>query len=131
MKIACITEDGKTISQHFGRAPYYVVFTIDDGAVVATEMRDKLGHQHFSTSETYQEHVSPRGTDPASHERHLSMAQTIADCEALLCGGMGYGAYQSMQRLGIKPVVTDLADAESAALAYVRGEVVDHTERLH
>jgi len=30
MKIAAVTEDGTTISQHFGRAPYYLVVT-DNG----------------------------------------------------------------------------------------------------
>ena len=32
MKIAAITDDGTTISQHFGRAPYYVVVTVEAGA---------------------------------------------------------------------------------------------------
>ena len=30
MKIAAITEDGTTISQHFGRAPLYLVVTVED-----------------------------------------------------------------------------------------------------
>ena len=30
MKIAVITEDGSTVSQHFGRAPYYTVLTVED-----------------------------------------------------------------------------------------------------
>jgi predicted Fe-Mo cluster-binding NifX family protein len=131
MKIACITEDGQTISQHFGHAPYYLVLTIEDGTIVHKEMRDKLGHQHFAAGEAQVEHGPQHGIDPASHNRHVSMAQAIADCQVLLCRGMGYGAYQSMQQLGIKPIVTDIADAQTAALAYVQGQVVDHTERLH
>jgi len=31
LKIAVITEDGKTISKHFGRAPYYMIVTIENG----------------------------------------------------------------------------------------------------
>jgi predicted Fe-Mo cluster-binding NifX family protein len=34
MKIAAITDDGKTISQHFGRAPYYLVVTVENGQIV-------------------------------------------------------------------------------------------------
>lgn len=131
MKIACISEDGLTISQHFGRAPYYVVFTVENGAIVAREMRDKLGHQQLAASESQEGHGAHHGVDPTSHDRHVGMAQAIADCEALLCRGMGYGAYQSMQQLGIKPVVTDIADVESATLAFVQGQLVDHPERLH
>ena len=42
MKIALITDDGKTISQHFGRAPYYLVVTIDEGKVIDRETREKI-----------------------------------------------------------------------------------------
>jgi len=131
MKIACITEDGVTISQHFGRAPYYLVATIENGAIVHTEMRSKLGHQHFAASEAEGQHGPQHGTDPASHNRHTSMAQAIADCQVLLCRGMGYGAYQSMQQLGITPVVTDEENIEAAVKAYVEGNLQDHPERLH
>ena len=131
MKIACITDDGKTISQHFGRAPYYVVFTVEDGAIVARELRDKQGHQQFAANEAQEGQGVQHGVDSASHDKHVSMAQAIADCEVLLCRGMGSGAYQSMQQLGIKPVVTDITDTESATLAYVQGQLVDHTELLH
>ena len=43
MKIAAVSEDGVTISQHFGRAPFYVVVTVEDGKIVSREKRDKMG----------------------------------------------------------------------------------------
>lgn len=132
IKIAAITEDGKTISQHFGRAPYYLVVTVENGQIAQREMRPKVGHAHFA-SQPHGE-VQPgqgHGMDPASHERHLQMAEAIADCEALLCRGMGQGAYDSMQRRGIRPVVTDIASIEEAVVAYVNGQIVDHTDWLH
>jgi predicted Fe-Mo cluster-binding NifX family protein len=131
MKIACITDDGHTISQHFGRAQYYAVLTVEDGQIVNREMRPKLGHQHFAATEHQEVPGVPHGTDPASHDRHSGMAQAIVDCQVLLCRGMGYGAYQSMQRLGITPVVTDVADVDAAALAYAKGQLADHPEKLH
>jgi predicted Fe-Mo cluster-binding NifX family protein len=69
--------------------------------------------------------------DAASHDRHLQMAETIADCEALICRGMGMGAYQSMQVRGIRPVVTDIVDIDEAVMAYIEGSIVDQIERLH
>lgn len=48
MKIAAITDDGKTISQHFGRAQYYPVATIENGQIVDRELREKPGHAHFA-----------------------------------------------------------------------------------
>ena len=131
MKIACITDDGRTISQHFGRAQYYAVLTIEEGKIVARELRPKMGHQQFAAQEQEVPAGQRHGTDQASHDKHLSMAQAIADCEVLLCRGMGYGAYQSMQRMGITPVVTDLEEVDAAALAYAEGRLADHPELLH
>ncbi len=131
MKIAVITDDGKSISQHFGRAPYYMVFSIEEGKIVNREMRDKLGHNQFSTAGHEEHHHEQHGQDPASHDKHVQMAGSIADCQALLCGGMGMGAYESMRRLNIQPIVTDLRDIEAAVQAYIDGKLVDHTEKLH
>ncbi len=131
MKIAFITEDGKSISQHFGRAPYYLVLTIENGEVVGREMRDKIGHGQFSTHHTETASGSGHGMDAASHNKHISMAEVISDCTALICGGMGMGAYESMRRLNIQPVVTDLQDIEAATQAFLDGKLIDHTELLH
>ena len=132
MKIAVITDDGTTISQHFGRAPYYLVATVENGQIVKRELRNKLGHAHFVSQPHPEEQPGqPHGMDPASHNKHLQMAEVIADCEALLCRGMGMGAYQSMQARGIRPVVTDIAVIDEAVMAYVQGNIVDRVERLH
>ena len=132
MKIAAITDDGKTISQHFGHAQYYLVLTIEEGKIADREMRDKLGHSKLQEQAHAEEPNSAgHGMDSASHDKHVSMAEAIADCKVLLCGGMGMGAYESMRRLNIQPVVTDLRDIESAAQAFIDGKLIDHTELLH
>jgi predicted Fe-Mo cluster-binding NifX family protein len=132
MKIAAITDDGKTISQHFGRARYYLVATVENGQIIGREMRDKLGHAQFA-SEPHAADIpgQPHGTDPVSHDRHIQMAQAILDCKALLCRGMGMGAYESMKVAGIQPVVTDIMTIDDAILAYINGQIEDHVERLH
>lgn len=132
MKIAVITDDGKTISQHFGRARYYQVLTIEEGKVVNREMRDKMGHSQFS-GQVHEEapHGAGHGMDAHSHNKHISMAETIADCKALLCGGMGMGAYESMRRLNIQPIVTEIQDIDPAVRAFVEGKLVDQTDLLH
>lgn len=133
MKIALITDDGKTISQHFGRANFYAVLTVENGQIVAREMRDKLSHTHFANEahEHTQGAEQRHGFDPASQSRHGRMSEAIADCEALLCRGMGAGAYESMKERGIRPVVTDVSEVDEAALAYAAGNLVDHVEKLH
>jgi len=134
MKIAAVSEDGVTISQHFGRAPFYVVVTVEDGKIVSHEKRDKMGHAQFA-GETHEESQGqdPRGHgfDTAAQNRHVRMATAIADCEVLLACGMGAGAYESMKQANIRPVVTDISNIDQAVQAYIEGRLVDHTERLH
>jgi predicted Fe-Mo cluster-binding NifX family protein len=131
MKIAAITDDGKTISQHFGRAMHYLVVTVDDDKIINRELRDKLGHAHFASQGHEDEAGQPHGMSQASHNKHVRMAEAINDCEVLLCRGMGQGAYVSMQAQNIRPIVTDITAIDEAVMAYVKGEIVDHIEKLH
>lgn len=131
MKIAVISDDGKNLSQHFGRAPFYIVFTIEEGKISNREVREKLGHNQFGGSHHEHEHAHEHGLDSESHGKHTGMAQAIADCEAVICGGMGMGAYESMKRLNIKPFVTDSTDPETAVQSYINGKLIDHIEKLH
>ncbi len=134
MKIAAVSEDGVTISQHFGRAPFYVVVTVENGKIVAHEKRDKMGHNQFggeAHEESHGEDPRGHGFAPAEQDRHARMVVAIADCEVLLAGGMGAGAYESMKQANIRPVVTDVANIDEAVQAYLAGSLKDHVEKLH
>ena len=130
MKIAAITEDGVTISQHFGRAPLYVVVTLEEGKIVGKETRPKTGHHTFAESPS----LAPgeqHGYGPDSESKHASMAEAIADCQVLLAGGMGWGAYESMRSYNIEPVVTDVQNIDEAVQLYLTGKLANLMERLH
>jgi predicted Fe-Mo cluster-binding NifX family protein len=134
MKIAAVSEDGVTISQHFGRAPFYVVVTVEEDKIVSREQRDKLGHAHFANEPHAGAHggeAHRHGFDPAAQHRHAQMAAAIADCQVLLARGMGAGAHQSLAQAGIRPIITDIATIDEAVQAYLAGNIEDHTERLH
>ena len=59
------------------------------------------------------------------------MAETIADCQVLIAGGMGWGAYESLKSRGIETVVTDVDDIEKAVTLYLQGKLPNLMERLH
>ena len=59
------------------------------------------------------------------------MIETITDCQAVLCGGMGSGAFNSLQAGGINPIITDLMDIDSAVQAFINGEIINRTDKLH
>jgi len=131
MKIAIATDDGRTVSTHFGRARSYAVLTVEDGAIVGRELRSKFAPHLLGDPEPEHSPGQPHGTDPASQMRHDQMAAAIADCQVLIAGGMGRGAYERFRSLGIRPIVTELPDVDAAALASAAGTLVDHTEQLH
>jgi predicted Fe-Mo cluster-binding NifX family protein len=132
MKIAAASDDEVNISQHFGRAPHYVVLTVEDGKVVERETRAKAGHQTFAAHESPKLAPGERhGYDPGSETRHESMVEAISDCQVLIAGGMGWGAYESMREHGIETIVTDVKDISEATELYLAGNLPDLKDRLH
>ena len=131
MKIAAISDDGVNISQHFGRAPLYVVLSVEDGKVVGRETRPKSGHHTFVAAEHPMAPGERHGYDADSQSKHASMAETIADCQVLLAGGMGWGAYESLKSYNIEPIVTDIENIDEAVQLYLAGRLHNLMDRLH
>jgi S-adenosylhomocysteine hydrolase len=49
----------------------------------------------------------------------------------LVSGGMGRGANLDIQSLGIRPIVTDITDIDTAIQAIVDDTIVDRVDKLH
>ena len=136
MKIAAVTDDNITISQHFGRALQYSVVTVENGEIVDRELRDKASHKDFQPEGLEGQHRSrddARGHGYGRHsaEKHKRMFASINDCQILLARGMGQGAYNGLVQMGIKPILTDIPEIEMAIHAVLDESIVDHPERLH
>ncbi len=132
MKIAVVSMDGATISQHFGRATLYLVYSVDNGKVVGKETRSKITHHHSATDNEWEcGHHGKHGCDSGSQAKHASMMDTITDCNVLVAGGMGWGAYQSLKSYNIEPIVTDVTGIEEAVKLYLAGKLPNLMERLH
>ena len=133
MKIAVISDDGIDISQHFGRAPYYVVAEVDDGVILNKKTMDKVGHSNFSGGNDAGQVDSRgrRGYGRFAANRHAAMAEGIRDCQVLICGGMGWGAYESMKSNNIDVFVTDNTNIDEAIKLYLAGKLDNLMDRLH
>ena len=131
MKIAAISEDGTTISQHFGRAPLYVVITVEENKVIKKETRDKAGHHSFAAHHADVKPGERHGYDAGAQVRHANMLSTISDCQVVLAGGMGWGAYDSLKNGGIEPIATDVKNIDEAVQRYLAGNLDNLMERLH
>ena len=132
MKIAVVTDDGTTICQHFGRAQYYSVITIENGKVTSKEQRSKAGH-HVAGAEhaSHASHGEKHGFDANAQASHAGMMANITDCQLVMAGGMGWGAQVSLKQAGIDVYMTDKINIDEAIQLYIQGKLPNLQERLH
>jgi predicted Fe-Mo cluster-binding NifX family protein len=105
IKVAIPTDDGETISRHFGQAKTFQVLTVENGQVTGSETRQKASHQHG-------DHSHAEGVHPGQQ-----MVETIADCQVLICGGMGDPAYQRALTAGLTVILTRQVQIDAALKA--------------
>jgi len=135
MKIALVSDDKQTISRHFGRAENYIVVSYNDDQLVERRTLPKLSNCETDARHGHGQHrqTDSRGSGFGQHSRsrHDQMFKDIRECDVLVTRGMGRGAYLGLQELGIKPIVTDIADIDTAIQAILDDTIVNHTEELH
>jgi predicted Fe-Mo cluster-binding NifX family protein len=128
VNIAVVSDDGVVMSQHFGRAPFYVVFSVEDGKITGREVRSKVYHHHGAAD---QHHGEGEHGEHGAGRDHGGMVSPIADCEVILAGGMGQGAFVSLRAQGIEPAFVRAASAEDAVAEYLAGRVLDRSLCQH
>ena len=137
MKIAAVTNDGENISQHFGRSRYYKIVSVEDGEIKNSEIRER-GTGHFAQQQQRESHTDHfdaqgrHGFGADAQNKHMMMAQEIADCDVLIAGGMGAGAYQNFVESGLNVVLTDQTNINEAVAKFSKGELrnlyIDRTD---
>jgi predicted Fe-Mo cluster-binding NifX family protein len=105
MKIAVTSQNRKDITEHAGRCRKFWVFSIEDNKVVDKELLELPKSQAFHDS-------SPHAPHP------------LDDVDILIAGGMGQGLMMRLERRGIKGVVTNEDDPDTAVLLYLSGSLI-------
>jgi predicted Fe-Mo cluster-binding NifX family protein len=132
MKIAVVSDDQSSISQHFGRANYYVVYKTENGKVLSKETRSKSVHHNINAPSGFSiGNECHHGYGAGAHIRHKGMTETISDCTAMIAGGMGWGAYESLKNQNIDTVITDVKDMDQAVELYLTDNLPNLMQRLH
>jgi len=122
-KIAFPSDDGRTISRHFGSAPFMVVATVQEGQPVRLEQRQKAFHEHHDEPHGYHLHQHARFQD--------ELFGAISDCQVLVSGGMGQPAYDGAVQRGLQVILTGESDIDSALAAYQAGKLASDPRRIH
>lgn len=125
MKIAVVSDNGTTISRHFGRARQYVVVSIENGQVVEREIREKSdSHSEPTAGET---HEGQATGDP----RHDAILSAISDCQVVITAVMGMGMDVRLRAAGITPIRTLTPGVDLAIEKFLSGRLNDMIDLVH
>jgi predicted Fe-Mo cluster-binding NifX family protein len=95
VKIAVASEDGISISHHFGRSRSFLIFEVEDQKVVDRTVRDNTFTAHAMGE-------CQEGVEHNHHHGHGAIVEALKDCEAVLCYGMGWRAAEELKQNGIQ-----------------------------
>ena len=132
MKIAIPTKDGATLSRHFGGADKFVIVTVEDGKETARETRERPAHRDFAAGEEnpQTDERGRHGFGPQATERHKAIHDVIKDCDVIIASRMGLGAHEDMRSFGMKVIVTEVEDIDSAVSLYASGQLKHREDRV-
>ncbi len=101
MRVA-VTYENEMVGQHFGRTEQFKVYDVEDKKVVSSKVIDTEGAGHGA----------------------LAGFLRAAEVEVLICGGIGMGARNALEEMGIKLLPGADGRADDAVNAYLVGTLV-------
>lgn len=109
-RIAVATTDGLSVCDHLARSTAFLILEVENGAI---------------TSGTYR----TRGTDACGN--HASFVELLSGAAAVICGGIGQGAADSLSSHGITPlVIAGKHSIDDAVNQYLAGSLSTIEERV-
>lgn len=122
MKIAVPTNDGISISAHFGRSAAFLIFETENGQIKGTESKKN------STTHTHAQGACDHHAAEPTHDHHDGILATLEGCEMVICAGMGQRAADALKGRGIQIRFTSIPSAEDAVSAHLAGKLIPATE---
>src|ERR1035438_1181765 len=74
--------NGVSLCDHLAKSAAFVVLGVDDGRIVSRTIRNR---------------------DDGPCGNHKSFVEMLEGCDAVICGGIGQGAFDALSACGIKP----------------------------
>lgn len=121
MKIAVPTNDGTSISEHFGRSAAFLIFETENGQIKSRAMKANGAHHGQGGCDHH-------STANKAHS-HAGILAALRGCEVVICAGMGSRAAEALKAGGVTEiVVTTAGPAEEIVSAYLAGKLTRKTE---
>ncbi len=121
-KIAITTDDGETVSSHFGQAGYFKVVLVGEQGKLSSEIRNKPSHQH---------NQAHHHEDSAAMHPGQAMLELISDCQVLITGGMGEPAYYRALAKNLRVILTGEKQIDQALEKFQNGTLISDERRIH
>ena len=115
MRIAVASDDGKTISHHFGRALGFQIFEIKNDRI---------------TNQVYRKNIGKSNGECGSCN-HDVIIYNIKDCDVLISYGMGRRIYDDLTKNNIQVVVSDEETVDAAVKRFIKKELENRLDKLH
>lgn len=110
MMIAVATTDGHSVCDHLARSSAFVVLKLEDGKITSRSTRQ-------------------RGADECGN--HKTFVDLLDGCNAVICGGIGQGAADSLAAHAIAAIVASgRHSVDDAVDLYLTGKLVTTTDRV-
>jgi predicted Fe-Mo cluster-binding NifX family protein len=118
MKVAIASDDGQSISPHFGRTEGFMIFDIEGKNVKGKEYRKNTFTGHM------------RGLEGEGHtqDKHQTIINALSDCKVVISNGMGRRLYDDLKMSGIEPIITTETKVQKALELYINSELTDNPE---
>jgi len=121
MKILIPSDDGRTISSHFGRTRGFLIYEIQNG-----EIQKKNYIPNTITGHGRGMHES----GPHNYSSHAGIIEAIKDVQIIISHGMGRRLYDDLKNAGKEVYITETIDPEEAIKLYLNGELTNIEDLL-
>ena len=110
VQIGISTNDGVSVCGHLAQSSAFLILQVEDGRVSSQTVRS-------------------RSTETCGG--HATFVELLNGCHAVLCGGIGQGAADSLMAHGIAPIVlAGRMTIDQAVAGYLAGTLVTTGERV-
>ena len=119
MKIAIASDDGRTITRHFGRTKGFVIVDVEADRNFKTEFIPNTFTHHATEGHAHGQH---------GHS-HAGILKALDGCGVVISRGMGRRLYEDLEHAGKQAFITSAEDVEQAINLYLAGTLDDDPEK--
>jgi predicted Fe-Mo cluster-binding NifX family protein len=136
-KIAFVSDDAKHILGSFGSSKYFSVYTIENGEIVNSEVREvykDILEQEVPSLVSKNNgmgigQISLNVVDK-SKEKHRKIASSVSDCEFVVARRMCANALDSVDQLKLKAIITKNKDFDQTVKEILEGSIKNYRDEI-